>query len=64
MDETGQIKFTMEIAGDTGFEFLDLKLRISKGKIRVAVYAKFTNSFNNTRPNTCYPKNNIWNNNN
>ena len=56
MDKTGKIKFTMEIAGDTGLEFLDLKLKISEGKIRVDVYAKSTNSFSYTTPNTCYPK--------
>ena len=59
MDKTGKIKFTMEIAGDTGLEFLDLKLKISEGKIRVDVYAKSTNSFSYNTPNTCYPKNNI-----
>ena len=61
MDKTGKIKFTMEITGDIGLEFLDLKLKISEGKIRVVVYAKSTNSFNYTKPNTCYPKNNICN---
>ena len=30
MDKAGKIKFTMEIAGDTGFEFLDLKLKINE----------------------------------
>ena len=35
---------------------------ISKiGKIRVDVDAKPTNSFSYTSPNTCYPKNNIYN---
>ena len=57
--KTGKIKFTMEIAGDTDLEFLDLKLKISEGKIRVDVYAKSTNSFSYTTPNTCYPKHNI-----
>ena len=61
MDKTGKIKFTMEIAGDTGLEFLDLKLKISEGKIRVDVIAKSTNSFSHTTPNTCYPENNICN---
>ena len=61
MDKTGKIKFTMEIAGDTSLEFLDLKLKISEGKIRVNVYAKSTNSFSYTAPNTCHPKNNIYN---
>ena len=46
MDKAGKIKFTMEIAVDTGLEFLDLKLKINKGKRKVGVYAKSTNSFN------------------
>ena len=29
MDKKSKIKFTMEIAGDTGLEFLDLKLKIN-----------------------------------
>ena len=45
MDKTGKIKFTMEIAGNTGLEFLDLKLKINEGKIRVDVFDKSTNSF-------------------
>ena len=52
---------TMEIAGDTGLEFLDLKLKINEGKIRVDVFAKSNNSFSYTTPNNCYPKNNICN---
>ena len=59
MDTTGKIKFTMEIGGEIGFKFLDLKVKIAEGKIRVDVYAKPTNSFSYTSPNTCYPKNNI-----
>ena len=43
MDKTGKIKFTMEIAGDISLEFLDLKLKINEGKIRVDVYAKSIN---------------------
>ena len=61
MDKTGKIKFTMKIAGDTGVEFLDLKLKINEGKIRVDVFTKPTNSFSYTTPNTCYPKSNICN---
>ena len=61
MDTTGKIGFTMEIASENGLEFLDLKLKIAEGKIRVDVYAKPTNSFSYTSPNTCYPKNNICN---
>ena len=56
IDSTGKIKFTMEIAGENGLEFLHLKLKIAEGKIRVDVYAKSTNSFSCTSPNTCYPK--------
>ena len=48
MDKTGKIKFTMEITGDTGLEFLDLKLKIKEVKIRVDVYAKSTSSFSYT----------------
>ena len=51
----------MEIVGDTGLKFLDLKLKINESMIIVDVYTKFTNSFNYTTPNTCYPKNNICN---
>ena len=61
MDETGKIKFTMAIAGDTNLEFLDLKLKINEGKIRVDDFAKSTNSFSYTTPDTCYPKINICN---
>ena len=45
MDKTGRIIFAMEIAGDTGLEFFDLRLKINEGKIRLNVYAKSTNSF-------------------
>ena len=61
MDKTGKTKFKMEIAGDTGLEFFDLKLKINEGKIRVDVFAKSTNSFSYTARSTCYPKNNIRN---
>ena len=33
MDKTGNPKFTMEIAADTGLGFLDLKLKINEGNI-------------------------------
>ena len=59
MDKTGKIKFTMEIAGDTGLEFLDLNLKIDEGKLRLDVFSKSTNSFSYTTPNYCYPKHNI-----
>ena len=45
IDTTGKIKLTMEIASENGLEFLDFKLKITEGKIRVDVYAKPTNSF-------------------
>ena len=63
MDTAGKIswKFTMEIAGENALEFLDLKLKIVRGKIRVDVYANPTNTFSYTSHNTCYPKNNICN---
>ena len=44
-------------SSENGLEFLDLKLKIAEGKIRVDVYPKSTNSFSYTSPNTCYPKN-------
>ena len=61
MDITGKIQFIMEIASENGLEFLGFKLKIAEGKLRVDVYAKPTNSFSYTSPNTCYPKNNICN---
>ena len=61
IDKRCKIKFIKEIAGATGLEFIDLKLKISEGKIRVDVYAKFINGFSCIAPNTCYPKNNICN---
>ena len=61
IDKTVKIKFTMEIAGDTGLDFLDLKLKINESKIRFDVFAKSTSSFSYTTPNTCDPKNNICN---
>ena len=61
MDTTGKIKVTMEITDENGLGFSDLKLKITEGKTRVDVYEKPTNSFSYTSPNTCYPKNTIWN---
>ena len=55
MDTTGEIKLTTEVAGKNGFEFLDLKLEIVEGLIRV------TNSFSYTSPDIQYPKSNICN---
>ena len=52
MDKTGNPKFTMEIAADTGLGFLDLKLKINEGNIGVDVYPKSTNSFSYATPST------------
>ena len=56
MDTADKIKFTLEITGETGLEFLDLKMKIAEGKIRVDAYVKPSNSFSCTSPNTCYSK--------
>ena len=56
MDTADKIKFTMEITGETGLEFSDLKMKIAEGKIRVDAYVKPSNSFSCTSPNTCYSK--------
>ena len=56
MDAADKIKFTMEITGETGLEFLDLKMKIAQGKIRVDAYVKPSNSFSCTSPNTCSSK--------
>ena len=61
MDITDKIKFTLEITGDTSLEFLDLKLKVHEGKIRVDVYAELTISFSYTAPSTYYFENNICN---
>ena len=49
----------MQVADETGLEFLDLKLKIVKGKINVDVYSKPTNSFTYVLPSTFYPYKNI-----
>ena len=51
----------MEVANEEGLDFLDLKLKIVEGKIKVDVFSKPTNSFSYATPSTCYPKNNICN---
>ena len=39
IDDTGKIKFTMQIADEVnGLEFLDLKIKCLKGKLSVDVY--------------------------
>ena len=60
IDETGKIKFTMQIADEVnGLEFLDLKIKCLNGKLSVDVYSKLTNSFTYVLPSTCYPTKNI-----
>ena len=61
LDESGKIKFTMQIAENKCLEFLDLLLKFDKNKIEVDVYSKPTNSFTYVLPTTCYPKRNINN---
>ena len=60
IDDTGKIKFTMQIADEVnGLEFLDLKIKCLKDKLSVDVYSKPTNSFTYVLPSTCYPMKNI-----
>ena len=61
LDDTGKIKFTMQVADKNGLEFLGLKLKIVEGKINVDVYSKPTSSFTYVLPSTCYPYKNIRN---
>ena len=61
IDKTGKTQFTMQAAGDDGLEFLDLRLKMVKGKITVAVFSKPTNNFPYVFPSTCYPNRNIKN---
>ena len=59
-DDTGKIKFTMQITDDVnGLEFLDLKITCHNGKLSVDVYSKPTNRFTYVMPSTCYPIKNI-----
>ena len=51
----------MQVTGDDGLEFLDLKLKMFNGKISVDVFSKPTNSFTYVLPSTCYPNRNIKN---
>ena len=61
IDDTGKIKFTMQVADDNGLESLDLILKIENGRISVDIYSKPTNNFTYVLPSTCYPRNNINN---
>ena len=55
LDDTGKIKCTMQVADKNGLEFLDLKLKIIEGKIKVDACSKPANSFAYVLPSTCYP---------
>ena len=59
LDDTGKIKFTMQVTDENGHEFSHLKLKIVEGKINVNVYSKPTNSITYVLPSTCYPYKNI-----
>ena len=61
IDQTGKIKFTIQVAGDDGLEFLDLKLKMVNAKTSVDDFSKPTNSFTYVLRSTCYPKRNIKN---
>ena len=61
LDDTGKIKFTMQVANKNGPELLDLKLKIIEGKRNVDVYSKPTNGFMYVVPSTCNPYKNIKN---
>ena len=45
IDSTGKIKFTMQVQGEDGIEFLDLKLKFENSKIAVDVLVNSINSF-------------------
>ena len=59
LDDTGKIKFTMQVTDENRLEFLHLKLKIVEEKINVNVYSKPTNSITYVLPSTCYPYKNI-----
>ena len=62
IDSTGKIKFTTQIAGENGLEFLYLKLKMNENsKITVDVFLKSCNSFIYVMPSTRYLSNNINN---
>ena len=54
LDDASEIKFTMQVAAENRFEFLDLKLKIGEEKINFDVYSKPTNSFMHVLQSTCY----------
>ena len=52
----------MQIAGENGLEFLDLKLKMNENnKVTIDVFLKPTNSFTYAMPSTCYSSNKINN---
>ena len=58
IDEIGQIKFTMQVAGHEGLVYLDLKVTTVGDKISVDLFSKPTNSFTYVLTSTCYPNRN------
>ena len=62
VDETGKIKFSMEIADqEKRLEFLDLRIKCADGKLSVDVFAKPTKRFTDVKTSTCYPRKSINN---
>ena len=45
----------MQLADENGLEFLDINLKIVKGKINIELYSKRTNSFTYVLPSICQP---------
>ena len=43
----------MQLADENGLEFLDINLKIVKGKINIELYSKRTNSFTYVLPSIC-----------
>ena len=53
IDSTGKIKFIMQVQGEYGIEFLDLKLKLENSTIAVDVSDKPTNSSKYVLPTSC-----------
>ena len=61
IDETGKIKFTIQVGEYEGLDFLNLKLKTTNGKISAEVFSKPTNSFTYVLPFIYYRKTKIKN---
>ena len=61
LDDTGKVKFTMQVANGNGLEFLGLKLKIVERIINGDVYSKPTNSFTYVLLSTYFPHKKIRN---